>query len=60
MRIIETEEEARFRAEVRGWLQANVPREKRPPEGMAQRDFDCAWQRRQYEAGWAGISWPEE
>lgn len=60
MRIIETSEEAGFRAEVREWLVANVPREPRPHEGLAQRDFDCAWQRRQHEAGWAGISWPRE
>ena len=24
------------------------------------RAFDLAWQRRQYEGGWAGVSWPKE
>ena len=24
------------------------------------RDFDLAWQRKQYDGGWAGISWPRE
>lgn len=60
MRIIETPEAAAFREEVRTWLDANVPREKRPPDGPQMRAFDMAWQRAQYEGGWAGISWPEE
>jgi len=55
-----TAEERIFREEVREWLQANVPRDKRPLSGMEFRDFDLAWQRRQYEGGWAGISWPVE
>jgi alkylation response protein AidB-like acyl-CoA dehydrogenase len=53
-------EDDSFRAEVRGWLGANVPRRSRPARGEAMRDFDRAWQRRQYDAGWAGISWPAE
>lgn len=60
MRIVETPEQVRFRAEVRDWLADNVPRESRPLDGPAQRDFDKAWQRKQFEAGWAGISWPAE
>ncbi len=24
------------------------------------RDYDLVWQRRQYDAGWAGIGWPEQ
>jgi alkylation response protein AidB-like acyl-CoA dehydrogenase len=24
------------------------------------REFDCAWQRRQFDGGWAGVSWPQE
>jgi alkylation response protein AidB-like acyl-CoA dehydrogenase len=49
-----------FREEVRDWLQTNVPREKRPLSGMELREYDLAWQRKQYEGGWAGISWPVE
>lgn len=48
-----------FRAEVRDWLADNVPRTPRPADGEAMRDFDVEWQRRQYDAGWAGIAWPE-
>jgi alkylation response protein AidB-like acyl-CoA dehydrogenase len=49
-----------FREEVRTWLRENVPREEHPVELAAMRDFDLAWQRRQYEGGWAGIAWPTE
>lgn len=54
-----TEDEA-FRREVRAWLEANVPKSPRPGDGAAMADFDRDWQRRQYDAGWAGISWPTE
>lgn len=60
MHIITTRELEDFRAECRQWLSENVPRQKRPPEGPAMREFDLAWQRRQFDGGWAGISWPRE
>ena len=60
MKIIQSAELDSFRSECRDWLADNVPREKRPPEGSAMRDYDLAWQRRQYDGGWAGISWPKE
>ena len=60
MRQIETGELAIFRAEVRAWLEENVPRETRPREGPDMRAFDMAWQKTQYAGGWAGISWPAE
>ncbi|WP_298282953.1 acyl-CoA dehydrogenase family protein [Novosphingobium sp.] len=53
-------EEVTFRAEVRDWLQTNVPRERRPLEGPEMLAFDKAWQRQQFDAGWAGISWPKD
>ena len=52
--------EVTFRAEVRDWLQTNVPRERRPLEWPEMLAFDKAWQRKQFDAGWAGISWPKE
>jgi alkylation response protein AidB-like acyl-CoA dehydrogenase len=52
--------EVSFRDEVRTWLEANVPEERRPNDGVEAREFDLAWQRRQYAGGWAGIAWPEE
>jgi alkylation response protein AidB-like acyl-CoA dehydrogenase len=59
---LETDPEiARFRDQVRTWLEENVPAGPRPATpGPGLREFDCAWQRRQFEGGWAGIDWPEE
>jgi alkylation response protein AidB-like acyl-CoA dehydrogenase len=55
-----TTEEHLFREEVRTWLSENVPKEKRPFTEEAARPFDQAWQRTQFEGGWAGVSWPKE
>jgi alkylation response protein AidB-like acyl-CoA dehydrogenase len=57
-----TPEEEAFRAEARAWLEANVPKSARPAAGdlHARRDFDMAWQRTMFDAGWAGINWPKE
>ncbi len=54
--------EEAFRTEARAWLEANVPRGPRPEiaDLAARRAYDMAWQRRMYDAGWAGISWPAE
>jgi alkylation response protein AidB-like acyl-CoA dehydrogenase len=52
--------EAQFRDKVRTWLAENKPREVRPDDGVAMREFDLAWQRRKYAGGWAGIAWPRE
>lgn len=49
-----------FRRECRDWLARHVPRQSRPPEGAAMREFDLAWQRCQYDGGWAGLAWPAE
>lgn len=53
-------EEHRFREECRDWLYANVPAKQRPLNATDALDFDKAWQRRLFEAGWAGINWPSE
>lgn len=52
-------EDESFREKVREWLIANAPTEARP-HGAAMVAFDRAWQRTQFEAGWAGIAWPKE
>lgn len=49
-----------FRQEVRTWLAENVPRTPRPPVSAEAREFDLAWQRTQFDGGWAGINWPKE
>src|SRR4030095_12808291 len=44
----------------RAWTGAKGPRAPRPggADLRARRAYDMAWQRRMYDAGWAGISWP--
>jgi alkylation response protein AidB-like acyl-CoA dehydrogenase len=49
-----------FRAQAREWLTRNLPSEPRPPEGHAAAEWDCAWQRKLSQAGFAGINWPKE
>jgi alkylation response protein AidB-like acyl-CoA dehydrogenase len=60
MQITSTAEEQEFRQTVRAWLEENVPAGGRPRAGQGVRDFDVAWQHRQYKGGWAGIAWPKE
>lgn len=55
-----SDQDRAFRARVRAWLADSVPRETQPLEGSAMREFDLAWQRRQFDAGFAGINWPVE
>jgi alkylation response protein AidB-like acyl-CoA dehydrogenase len=59
----DTQEEAEFRAELRAWVDENLPAEKRGGRGGAQRfedPFMREWSRTLYEAGYAGLTWPEE
>jgi alkylation response protein AidB-like acyl-CoA dehydrogenase len=49
-------EEAGFRAEVRAWLAENKPSFRGREDVEAAR----AWSRKMYEAGYAGLTWPEE
>jgi alkylation response protein AidB-like acyl-CoA dehydrogenase len=52
-------EEAAFRDELRSWLEANNP--GREPEGdEAAFSFRVDWQKKLFDAGWAGVSWPQE
>jgi alkylation response protein AidB-like acyl-CoA dehydrogenase len=60
-----TEAEERFRAEVRAWLTANLPRgwgtaAYREPHSAAEKvALSKQWQRTLYDGGWAGITWPK-
>jgi len=55
-----------FRQELRTWLKANVPpeasqlRHLQPQAAAEDLQFLKAWQRRVYDGGWAGVSWPKE
>jgi alkylation response protein AidB-like acyl-CoA dehydrogenase len=51
--------EQAFRDDLRAWIEENHPGEE--PEGdEAAFEFRREWQRRLYDAGWAGVSWPKE
>jgi alkylation response protein AidB-like acyl-CoA dehydrogenase len=56
-----TAEEESFRADARGWLEANVP--PRPlPSLDTQEGFEAhrAWEHQLHAGGWAVVSWPEQ
>lgn len=50
-----------FRAEVRAWLDAHVPRTPLPSMDTAE-GFrrHCEWERTLHDGGWAMVSWPVE
>jgi alkylation response protein AidB-like acyl-CoA dehydrogenase len=59
----DSEAEAAFRAELREWLAGVLPSLPAPPrrgDWDARRRFDTDWQRRLFDAGYAGLSWPRE
>jgi alkylation response protein AidB-like acyl-CoA dehydrogenase len=59
----DTPEEARFRAGLHAWIDANLPGDKKGSRGGAQRfddPFMRDWSRKLYEAGYAGLTWPNE
>ncbi|HWE51275.1 MAG TPA: acyl-CoA dehydrogenase family protein [Bryobacteraceae bacterium] len=57
-------QETKFRDELAAWLKANVPADweaRRLRDTMHERfQFLRVWQKRVYEAGWAGVAWPKE
>ncbi|WOV84875.1 acyl-CoA dehydrogenase family protein [Sporosarcina jeotgali] len=61
-----TEKEEKFRGELRGWLEVNLPKgwlqgDRKLPEDNEHYSKSLRdWQRTLYEGGWAAISWPKE
>ena len=61
-----TEDETRFRVDVRQWLHANLPvgwgtsSFRAPATAVEKVAFAKSWQRRLSEGRWAGIAWPRE
>lgn len=53
-----TPAEEAFRAELRAWLAAHLPRQPVPEDEDARREFQRAWQRTLAAAGYVGIQWP--
>jgi alkylation response protein AidB-like acyl-CoA dehydrogenase len=59
----DTPDEAAFRAELRAWLDENLPEERRGGRGGAQRfddGFGREWSRMLHDAGYSGLTWPKE
>ncbi len=54
-----SDDEQRFRRELRAWLERNPPGEE-PEDPTAWVPYAKAWQRRLAEAGWCGVAWPKE
>jgi alkylation response protein AidB-like acyl-CoA dehydrogenase len=63
-----TPEQEAFRAEVRGWLAANLPpdlcvddaRDERVAPDRETFERRRMWQRTMHAAGWVGIAWPKQ
>ncbi len=59
----DTPEEASFRAELRAWIEANLPEgwaEREPGPGRGDWPTMREWSRKMYDAGYAGLTWPKE
>jgi alkylation response protein AidB-like acyl-CoA dehydrogenase len=58
-----SQQDEKFRSELAAWLAVEVPRHGPPPppgDWPARRRYDCGWQRKLFDAGYAGIHWPAE
>jgi alkylation response protein AidB-like acyl-CoA dehydrogenase len=56
-----SDDDERFRKELRAWLEVEVPRHGPPPppgDWPARREYDTTWQRKLFDAGYAGLHWP--
>ena len=63
MELHYSDSDEKFRKELRSWLKDSVPAHgKAPPmhDWAARRDYDTRWQRKMFEAGYAGVGWPRE
>jgi len=63
MDLRHSREDEAFRAEVRAWLEREVPAHGPPPpseDWPARHAYDTAWQRKLHDAGLAGLAWPAE
>jgi len=58
-----SDSDERFRRELRAWLAEAVAKHGPPPpihDWPARVAYDTGWQRKLFEAGYAGINWPAE
>ena len=58
-----TADEQSFRTDLAAWLADAVPSHGTPPpisDWDARRRYDTGWQRKLFDAGYAGINWPKQ
>lgn len=63
MRLRDDPQQAELRHRLRAWLRATLPALSAPPprgDHWGRRQYDLDWQRRLFDAGFAGIDWPLE
>jgi len=63
MDLRDSSSEAKFRSELRDWLASAIPAHGPKPitqDWKLRRAYDTGWQRRLYEGGYSGVSWPVE
>ena len=60
MDLRDTPEEAAFRAEVRDFIERNLPDSSRQRGARRFEDADRDWSRKLGDAGYAGLTWPKE
>jgi len=62
MNLAYTPEQQVFRAEVRAWLEANVPSGPLPSFDLTREGFEAHrdWERKLNEGRWGMVTWPEE
>lgn len=61
MRLEYTDEQVAFRAEVRTWMEANVPKEALPSFDLSREGFEAhrGWERKLNDGRWGMVTWPE-
>ena len=59
MDLTYTPQQIEFRGELRAWLASNVPGSVAPPDSREGFEQHRAWERRLFDAGFAGLSWPK-
>jgi alkylation response protein AidB-like acyl-CoA dehydrogenase len=57
-----TDEQRAFRREVRGWMEANVPKGRLPSFDLTREGFEAhrEWERKLNEGRWGMVTWPKE
>ncbi|MEZ0093942.1 acyl-CoA dehydrogenase family protein [Streptacidiphilus sp. EB129] len=63
MELRDTDAEAEFRHGLREWLDKTLPELPATPDPgdwPGRRAYDTGWQRRLYDAGYAGVHWPAD